>query len=47
VVRSLDPACDREAIRVAELIPDFIPGKQNGQNVAVTYTLPVSFKLAE
>jgi protein TonB len=47
VVRSLDPACDREAVRVAELIPDFIPGKQNGQNVAVTYTLPVSFKMAE
>ena len=47
VLRSLDPACDREAIRVTEMMPDFIPGKQNGQNVAVTYTLPVSFKLAE
>jgi periplasmic protein TonB len=46
VKRSVDPALDREAVRVVELIPDFIPGKQNGQNVPVTYMLPVSFKMA-
>lgn len=45
VVRSLDPACDKEAIRVVKSLPNFIPGKQNGVNVAVWYTLPVTFRL--
>lgn len=45
VVRSLDPACDKEAIRVVKSLPKFIPGKQNGVNVAVWYTLPVTYKL--
>jgi len=43
VVRSLDPACDKEAIRIAKLFPKWIPGEQNGQKVDVYYTLPVSF----
>jgi predicted transcriptional regulator len=30
MVRSLDPACDAEAIRVVEAMPDWIPGKQTG-----------------
>ena len=45
VVRSLDPACDKEAIRVVKSLPKFIPGKQNGVNVSVWYTLPVTYKL--
>jgi len=45
VVRSLDPACDKEAIRLVKLLPKFIPAKQNGINVAVWYTLPIAFKL--
>jgi Ca-activated chloride channel homolog len=45
VVRSLDPACDKEAIRLIKLLPKFIPAKQNGVNVAVWYTLPIAFKL--
>jgi len=45
VVRSLDPACDKEAIRVVKSLPRFIPGKQNGVNVSVWYTLPVTYKL--
>ncbi len=45
VLRSLDPSCDKEAIRVVKLLPRWIPGKQNGVNVNVRYTLPVSFKL--
>jgi protein TonB len=45
VVRSLDPACDKEAIRVVKSLPRFIPGKQNGINVPVWYTLPVTYKL--
>jgi len=45
VVRSLDPACDKEALRVIKSLPVFIPGKQNGVNVSVWYTLPVDFRL--
>ena len=45
VVRSLDPACDKEALRVTKSLPVFIPGKQNGVNVDVYYTLPVIFRL--
>ena len=45
ILRSLDPACDKEAIRIIKSLPKFIPGKQNGVNVAVWYTFPVKFKL--
>ena len=45
VLRSLDPTCDKEAIRVVKSMPKWIPGKQNGNNVPVYFTLPVVFKL--
>jgi len=45
VVRSLDPACDKEAVRVVRTLQRWIPGKQNGVNVSVFYTLPIAFKL--
>jgi len=45
IVRSLDTACDREALRVVKMMPKWIPGRQNGEPVAVWFNLPVSFKL--
>lgn len=45
VLRSLDPACDKEAIRLLESMPKWIPGKQNDEIVSVYYTLPIAFKL--
>ena len=45
VVRSVDKDLDREAVRVCKSLPNFVPGRQNGQPVAVWYTLPVTFKL--
>ncbi|WP_455591978.1 energy transducer TonB [Bacteroides sp.] len=45
VVRSLDPYCDKEAIRVIKSLPRWIPGKQNGKAVSVKYTVPIVFKL--
>ncbi|MCM1021983.1 MAG: energy transducer TonB [Muribaculum sp.] len=45
IARSKDPDLDKEAIRVVKSLPDFIPGKMNGQPVNVWYTLPVRFKL--
>ena len=45
VVRSLDPSCDKEAVRVIQSLPKWIPGKQNGKAVPVYYTVPIMFKL--
>lgn len=45
IVRSLDPSCDKEAVRVVKGMPKWIPGMQNGHPVAVYFTLPVLFKL--
>lgn len=45
IQRSLDPSCDKEAIRVVKKMPKWIPGKQNGNPVYVYYTLPIQFKL--
>jgi TonB family protein len=45
VIRSLDPDCDKEAVRILKLLPKFIPGKQNGKTARVYYTLPVIFKM--
>ena len=44
-MRSLDPYCDKEALRVIRTLPKWIPGKQNGVNVPVYYVVPITFKL--
>lgn len=43
--RSLSPETDAEAVRAVKAMPVWTPGKQNGQNVAVSMVLPVAFKL--
>ena len=45
VVRSLEKDLDKEAIRVIKSLPKFTPGRQDGKEVSVWYTLPVKFKL--
>lgn len=45
VVRPLDPSCDKEAIRVVKSMSAWVPGRQNGNAVAVYFTLPIYFKL--
>ena len=47
ILRSIGEAYDAEAIRVIKSLPDFIPGQSNGENVAVWYNLPISFKTTE
>ena len=47
VVRSVDKDLDKEAVRLIKTLPKFIPGRQNGQTVAVWYTLPVKFELPQ
>ena len=39
------PDCDREALRLVGKMPAWIPGKKDGKEAAVRYTLPVKFKL--
>lgn len=45
VLRGFDPDCDKEALRVINSMPKWIPGKQKGQAVPVYFTLPFTFKL--
>lgn len=45
VIRSVDRDLDKEAVRLCKSLPQFIPGKMNGQAVNVWYTLPITFKL--
>jgi protein TonB len=47
VLRGIDPSCDKEAIRVIKAMPKWIPGKQNGVNVPVYFTIPVVFRLKQ
>ena len=45
VVRSVDPALDREAVNTVKRMPKWNPGMNNGQPARVWFTLPVNFKL--
>jgi TonB family protein len=45
VVRPLTPDCDAEAVRLVKNSPEWTPGKLDGKNVNVYYTISVSFKL--
>ncbi len=45
VVVPVDPALDKEAIRVVLASPPWTPGKQRGQPVKVLYTFPINFVL--
>jgi len=45
VVKGVDPHCDKEALRVINLMPKWSPGKQSGRLVRVKYTVPVVFRL--
>lgn len=45
VVRSVDPALDKEAIRVVMSSPPWTPGKQRGKAVKVLFTFPINFVL--
>jgi len=44
VVRSLSAACDAEAMRLVNMMPNWEPGTVNGQNVVSMYQLPILFK---
>jgi len=45
VLRGIGGGCDKEAIRVVESMPDWIPGRQRNVPVRVRFNLPVKFRL--
>jgi TonB family protein len=47
VVRSVDPALDKEAIRVVNSSSKWTPGKQRGKKVNVLFTFPINFVLQD
>ncbi len=45
VLRGIGNGCDKEALRVINSMPNWIPGENNEQKVRVKYTLPIKFVL--
>lgn len=44
-MRGPDTALEQEASRIIAALPQMIPGRQRGRNVAVPYSIPINFKL--
>jgi len=45
IARGVDPSLDKEALRVVSSLPKWKPGKQRGEYVNVSYTVPINFAL--
>lgn len=45
VVKGIHADCDREAVRVIKMMPNWKPGKQNGKAVKSRFVLPIKFRL--
>ncbi|MDR2475960.1 MAG: TonB family protein [Bacteroidales bacterium] len=47
ILAPLHPTCDKEAIRLIKSMPNWIPGRKNGELVSVYFTIPIRFLLAQ
>jgi len=45
IFRGIDPLLDKEAIKVVNMMPDWIPAHKDGENYNYLYTLPIVFQL--
>lgn len=45
ILRGVDPALDKEALRVVYSLPKWKPGKQSGMPVRVSFSVPIHFVL--
>jgi len=45
IVRGLGYGLDEETMRAIKTLPRFIPGKQNGREVSVSFTVPVTYRI--
>ena len=43
IIKSLSENFDKEALRVISMMPNWIPGQNNGRPVAVRYVFPIKF----
>ncbi|MGY3088454.1 TonB family protein [Hymenobacter sp. UYAg731] len=47
IVKGIGEGCDEEVLAAVQLLPRFIPGTQQGRPVAVSFTVPVTFKIQD
>lgn len=47
VIKGFDTACDKEAVRIVNMLTDWNPGMQNEVAVNVKLVLPIKFKLEQ
>lgn len=47
IAQGVDPALDKEALRVVSSLPKWRPGREKGEAVNVSYTVPITFQLQE
>lgn len=47
ILKDPGSGCGEEAVRLVKLMPKWIPGKQNGNLVAVEYNLPIKFVISK
>ncbi len=45
IIRGVHESLDQETVRLVNVMPKWVPGKQNGKLVRVKYNLPIQFKL--
>ena len=45
IARGVHPLLDKEALRVVDELPQWVPGRQRGIEVNVSYTVPINFVL--
>ena len=45
IVKGLGSGLDEETMRAIKTLPRFIPGKQNGREVSVSFTVPVTYRI--
>lgn len=45
ITKGLGYGIDEETIRAIKTLPRFIPGRQNGRAVSVSYTVPITYKI--
>lgn len=47
ILKDIGGGCGEEAVRIVKAMPKWIPGKHNGINVRVQYTLPIRFAFVD
>ena len=45
IIKGISADCDKEALRVIQMMPKWRPGKQSGRPVRVKFVYPIKFKL--